>query len=250
MIPKKIHYCWFGRGPRPELAEKCIASWRKFLPDYEIIEWNEDNFDVRQTPYISAAYDARKFAFVSDFARFVILEREGGLYFDTDVEVIAPLDAIVAAGAFMGCERPWKKGMTPESLSVAPGLGLGVEAHHPLYKEIIDYYRGLTFENAEGAALPLSVVEHVTGILCRHGLRSTGEIQQVEGINIYPADYFCPISIDDFGLRTTPRTVSIHHYAASWKPRRHQLKRKLQRLLGPTVTSAIIKLKDIVLRRK
>ena len=104
MIPKKIHYCWFGRNPLPESALKCIESWRKYLPDYEIIEWNEDNFDVNSIPYTQQAYAARKYAFVSDYARFKILYEHGGLYFDTDVEVIKPMDDIVADGPFMGFE--------------------------------------------------------------------------------------------------------------------------------------------------
>lgn len=104
MIPKIIHYCWFGRGPLPELAQKCIASWKKYLPDYEIKEWNEDNFDVNIIPYTAEAYQAKKYAFVSDYARFWIMYHYGGIYFDTDVEVIRPMDDIVANGNFMGFE--------------------------------------------------------------------------------------------------------------------------------------------------
>ena len=124
MIPKIIHYCWFGRNPLPESAQKCIASWRKFFPDYEIVEWNEDNFDVRSIPYTAQAYDAKKYAFVSDYARFKILYEHGGIYFDTDVEVIRPFDDILARGAFMGYEIDPKEGDITGY--VAPGLGLGV----------------------------------------------------------------------------------------------------------------------------
>ena len=123
MIPKVIHYCWFGRNPLPSLAIKCIESWRKYLPDYEIKEWNEDNFDVNIIPYTQEAYQVGKYAFVSDYARFWILYKYGGLYFDTDVEVIKPMDDIIARGPFMGCE----KDVSDTSVaSVAPGLGLGV----------------------------------------------------------------------------------------------------------------------------
>lgn len=104
MIPKKIHYCWFGRKPLPESAKKCIASWKKFFHDYEIIEWNEDNYDVNKIPYIQQAYEAKKYAFVSDYARFDVLYQYGGVYFDTDVEVIRPFEDILEKGAFMGCE--------------------------------------------------------------------------------------------------------------------------------------------------
>ena len=104
MIPKKIHYCWFGRNPLPDSALRCIASWKKYLPDYEILEWNEDNFDVNSIQYIAQAYKVKKYAFVSDYARFKILYEHGGLYFDTDVEVIKPMEEIVSRGPFLGFE--------------------------------------------------------------------------------------------------------------------------------------------------
>ena len=130
MIPKVIHYCWFGGNPLPASAKKCIASWRKYLPDYEIKEWNESNFDVNIIPYTAEAYKAKKYAFVSDYARFWIFYKYGGLYFDTDVEVIKNMDDIIAKGPFMGCENEAKAGATPVQLGVAPGLGL--------YGEILD----------------------------------------------------------------------------------------------------------------
>ena len=131
-IPKKIQYCGFGGNPLPEFAKKCIESWRKFLPDYEIIEWNEQNYDVHKIPYISQAYNAKKFAFVSDYARFDILYEHGGLYFDTDVEVIKPFDELVEKGAFAGVEFPGK---------LNAGLGLASSAASPIYKEILDSYK-------------------------------------------------------------------------------------------------------------
>lgn len=139
MIPKVINYCWFGGNPLPASAQKCIASWRKYLPDYEIKEWNESNFDVNIIPYTAEAYKAKKYAFVSDYARFWILYRYGGLYFDTDVEVIRNMDDIIANGAFMGLEKK-QAGATPTQLGVAPGLGLGVNPGLGLYKELLDVY--------------------------------------------------------------------------------------------------------------
>ena len=105
MIPKIIHYCWFGGNPLPKDAQECLSSWKKYLPDYEIKVWNESNFDVNCCPYVKGAYEQRKFAFVSDYARFWVLYKEGGLYFDTDVEVIRNVDHIIAAGNFMGIEK-------------------------------------------------------------------------------------------------------------------------------------------------
>ena len=143
MIPKIIHYCWFGRNPLPELALRCIESWKKFLPDYEIKEWNEDNFDVNIIPYTAQAYKAKKYAFVSDYARFWILYQYGGVYFDTDVEVIKPMEEFIKQGSFMGCEN----GADGGGLRVAPGLGLGVESGSELYKEILDKYASFSFYN-------------------------------------------------------------------------------------------------------
>ena len=145
MIPKVIHYCWFGRNPLPSLAIKCIESWRKYLPDYEIKEWNEDNFDVNIIPYTQEAYQVGKYAFVSDYARFWILYKYGGLYFDTDVEVIKPMDDIIARGPFMGCEKDVSDTSVASvapglGLGVNPGLGLGVNPGLGLYKEIFEMY--------------------------------------------------------------------------------------------------------------
>ena len=166
MIPKIIHYCWFGRNPLPVLAQKCIASWKKYLPDYEIKEWNEDNFDVNIIPYTAEAYAQKKYAFVSDYARFWILYRYGGIYFDTDVEVIRPIDDIIARGNFMGFEtdpNP-KKGNASEG-SVAPGLGLGVTPGLGLMKKMLDYYDGKHFVLEANASEQITVVDICTEVL-------------------------------------------------------------------------------------
>ena len=143
MIPKIIHYCWFGRNPLPDSAQKCIASWRKFMPDYEIKAWNEDNFDVNIIPYTQQAYEAKKYAFVSDYARFWILYHEGGLYFDTDVEVVKSFDDILERGAFMGLEIDGTKKGT--KVAINPGLGLGAEAGMPIYLEILNVFANLDY---------------------------------------------------------------------------------------------------------
>ena len=141
MIPKIIHYCWFGRNPLPELAQKCIASWKKYLPDYEIKEWNEDNFDVNIIPYTAEAYAQKKYAFVSDYARFWIQHKYGGIYFDTDVEVIRPIDDIIARGNFMGFETdPNSEKGDASNASVNPGLGLGVAPGLGVIIKLLDYY--------------------------------------------------------------------------------------------------------------
>lgn len=238
MIPKIIHYCWFGRGPKPALAEKCIASWRKYLPDYEIKEWNEDNFDVNGIPYASEAYRAHKYAFVSDYARFWILYNYGGLYFDTDVELIKSLDDMVYCGNFMcvednGLDHSQKtRPLNHKEFLVNPGLGLGAEPHLPIYKEMLENYRQSHFILPNGRMNNDNVVSRMSRILYAHGMRIMDKIQVVNSIYIYPKDWMCPIRITDGKIRITANTVSIHHYAASWTSPTHRFLRKLLLRLG------------------
>lgn len=176
MIPKVIHYCWFGRNPLPPLAIKCIESWRKYLPDYEIKEWNEDNFDVNIIKYTKEAYKAKKYAFVSDYARFWILYNYGGLYFDTDVEILKPMNEIIVRGSFMGCENKANDMSTTSiksglELGVNPGLGLGVTPGHGLYKEILDIYANLHFIKDDGSLNMRTVVDYTTELLCEQGIK-------------------------------------------------------------------------------
>lgn len=242
MIPKKIHYCWFGRGPLPELARKCIASWRKYLPEYEIKEWNEDNFDVHCIPYCSEAYDAGKYAFVSDYARFKILYEYGGLYFDTDVEVIKAMDDIISRGPFMGCERDADT-VKGDGAAVAPGLGLGVNPGLGLYKEILELYETLHFIGADGTMNLKTVVQYTTEVLCKHGLKHVGDVQFVDGIFVYPKEYFNPMEFVN-QVCITPNTCSIHHYAGTWLPWNKRMKKRVQKILGKRITSWCVRLKS------
>ena len=209
MIPKVIHYCWFGRNPLPESAIKCINSWRKYFPDFEIKEWNEDNFDVNIIPYTKEAYKAKKYAFVSDYARMWILYHFGGLYFDTDVEVIKSMDDIVERGPFMGIEVDANR---EEYQQVNPGLGLGVNPGLGLYKEILDYYAPLHFLYEDGSLNQVSSVKHTTNVLIKNGLKQKNELQQVSGVWIYPRDYFNPLDDNTGKLVITENTRSIHWY--------------------------------------
>lgn len=207
MIPKTINYCWFGGKEKPKSITKCIESWKKFCPQYEIIEWNEDNFDLQCCDYVKEAAGGKKWAFVSDYARFWILYNYGGVYLDTDVEMIKPLHQIVANGPFMGCEEIGK---------VNPGLGMAAEPKMKIFKEILDYYSTQHFLHKNGVENEETVVTKVTNILIRHGLKNKNVIQKVAGILIYPTAYFSPIDYRTKEKNMTTNTVMIHHYAASW----------------------------------
>lgn len=210
MIPKIIHYCWFGRKPLPELALKCIASWKKFFPNHEIKEWNEDNFNINQTPYSAEAYKCGKFAFVSDYARFKIMYEYGGIYFDTDVEVIKPMEAILARGPFFGMEAS-----NTDSLC-APGLGFAGPPKLHIYKKMIDLYETTNFIRPNGHYNLKTVVDFFSELLQKEGFSSKNNSIIFNGIYFYPPEYFCPINYYTGEKNITPNTHTIHHYAASW----------------------------------
>ncbi len=235
MLPKIIHYCWFGGNPLPELAKKCIASWKLFFPDYEIKEWNERNYDVSKIPYIAQAYEAKKYAFVSDYARFDILYQYGGIYFDTDVEVIKPFDEILKRGAFAGVECAG---------ALAAGLGIASPAASPIYREILASYDSSEFLYKNGSMNLTTVVDRVSDIFTKYGFTTTNNIQTVEGITIYPAEYFCPIDPKTGILNITDKTLTIHHYAATWtiplRKKYMEIRSKLAKKIGIKVTKIIL----------
>lgn len=241
MIPKIIHYCWFGGNPLPRSAIKFIESWRRFFPDYEIKEWNEDNYDVNSIPYTRQAYEAKKYAFVSDYARFKILYEHGGLYFDTDVEVIRSMDDIVANGPFMGFEMDYND--ENHGIAVAPGLGLGAYTGMDIYRIILDKYSKLSFFEPDGKLNTTTVVTYTTNILLQNGLENTSKIQNIGGIYIYPKEYFAPKDYTTGKLTITQNTRTIHHYDSSWHTPYEKIKEKIAKLLGPKLRSVILFIK-------
>ncbi len=224
-IPKTIHYCWFGRGELTPLAKKCIASWRQYFPDYEIKEWNEENFDVNSLPYTADAYKAGKYAFVSDYARFWVLYHYGGVYFDTDVEVIRPMDDVLEKGPFMGFE------LLGECPAVNPGLGLAAMPGMFLYMTILNQFERIPFLTDNGSLNPYTMIPMITDLLKEQGLAGNGKIEPVAGINIYPPDWFNPFDDATGRLRKTDNTRTIHWFAKSWLPAEPVWKTKAKRLL-------------------
>ena len=225
MIPKIIHCCWFGRSELSPLAQKCIASWRKYLPDYEIKIWNEDNFDVNQIPYTQQAYRCKKYAFVSDYARFKILYDNGGIYFDTDVEVIRSMDEIVSQAPYMGVEtESYALYEKIFSCSVNPGLGLASPPQHPFFKDMMDLYKMLDFEKDKKDYALKTITQYTSEMLQRKGwIPQKGVITKIDDITIFPKQYFNPFSSKTGSFEITDSTYSIHHYASSWLTSRQKL---------------------------
>ena len=225
MIPKKIHYCWFGKNPKPKLAEKCIASWKRYCPDYEIIEWNEDNFDVDKYPYAKYCLENKKYACMSDFVRLVVIAEHGGIYFDTDVELIRNPDQLLENEAFYGFEN---------NEYVASGLGFGAEKNQITVLKMLEEYKSLEEEN--GAFMFKGCPVLNTDALIKLGLRRNGIEQEVAGAHIFPAEYFNPFEDATGILKLTDNTFSIHWFAKSWMSKRKiirsKLTRPLHRLLG------------------
>ena len=217
MIPKIIHYCWFGRGEKPELAQKCIASWKKYMPDYEIIEWNEDNFDIHRNGYTEMCYLQKKYAFLSDYVRLLVVEEHGGIYFDTDVEVLKSFDGLRNHKAFFGFEN---------DQYIASGLGFGAEQHADVMKQMVDAYEPyLSGENGVTGCPALN-----TEAVVKCGAKADGTLQDLNGVVIYPKDYFNPLNNNTGVLTLTDNTYSIHWYSMSWGSRRMIVQSKVTRV--------------------
>ena len=207
-IPKILHYCWFGGKPKPPLAEKCIRSWRKFCPDFEIREWNESNFDLEQVPaYVRQAYEAGRWAFVTDYVRLRALTEVGGVYLDTDVEIVRPLDPFLKHEAFAGFEHLER---------VQTGV-LACRKGFPLFQEFLAYYDTAVFRRPDGSMDTTTNVEILTGICRKKGLVFNDAFQVVDGLAVYPREVFCPVDYDTMKLKKTRKTVTIHWFSGSWQ---------------------------------
>lgn len=209
MIPKSIHYCWFGRNPKPKLAKKCIKSWKKYCPDYEIIEWNEDNFDISSAPlYVRQAYEAKKWAFVSDYVRLHAMVKYGGVYMDTDVELLKPIDNFLHHHAFSGFE---------DDIHVPTGI-MGCEKNYTLFRKFLQHYDNECFLLPSGEYNMLTNVFIITSTLQKSGLIPNNSYQEIDGFALYPKDYFCPYENNEGRLKITHNTVAIHWFTGSWLP--------------------------------
>ena len=222
-IPKVIHYCWFGKGEMPKLAEKCIKSWKKYCPDYEIICWNEDNFDLTQNRYMKEAYEAGKWAFVSDWARLKIIYDHGGIYFDTDVEVIKPIDELILNHGFMGFDE---KGI------VATGLGFGAEQGNAIIGAFLKDYDDISFVREDGSYDLTPCPDRNTATLKALGMDLDNKHQEFMDMLFLPAEYLCPMDYYTGKKTITKNTYSIHHYSASWTSKVTKRTTRIKRIIG------------------
>ena len=207
MIPKIVHFCWFGNNPKTKLAKKCIASWKKYLPEYKFIEWNESNFDVNQHPFTQEAYQAKKYAFVTDYVRLFILKEYGGIYMDTDVEVIKNLDCFLHHKAFSGFE---------DSIHIPTGI-IGSEKNGAWVSLMLEYYNNRHFLMADGSLDTTTNVKIMTNMLKKQGFIPNDTLQDIQGnVTFYPHDYFCPIDCCTKKIKKTKNTYTIHYFAGSW----------------------------------
>ena len=207
LIPKIIHYCWFGKKTIPDKYKRWMDSWKRFCPDYEIKEWNESNYDISKNHYMRQAYECEKWGFVPDYARLDIIFNNGGIYLDTDVEIIAGLDELLYQDGFAGFET--------EEL-VALGLGFGAVPGLAIIKEMMEFYENQNFINEDKSLNMTASPRLQTEVLLKHGLKQNGEYQIVDGLTIYPEKMFCGKNVSTRRIKLKSYTKSIHHYDASW----------------------------------
>lgn len=205
MIPKKIHYCWFGRGNMPELSLRCIDSWKKYCPDYELVLWNEDNFDVAGNAYVKEAYEAKKYAFVTDYVRLYAMYTYGGIYMDTDVEVKQSLDSFLMHRAFSGFENYH---------DIPTGI-MACEKDFPDFGRLLSFYDHVHFINKDGSYNMTTNVETITQYYEKKGLIRDDTFQTIDGFTLYPRVFFCPRK-EDITSSFNETIYTVHHMAGSW----------------------------------
>lgn len=217
-IPKIIHYVWFGENSLSELAQKCLESWKKYCPDYEIVCWNESNFDIEYNDFVKEAYNEKKWAFVSDVVRLYALVNYGGIYMDTDVEVIKSLDSLLSYDAVSGFESP---------VQIQTGL-MACKKGHPFFKELLHDYDRKHFIKNDGTYDDVANVIAITKMALKYGLVQNNQLQTVKGFTLLPRDYLCPLNYETRELNITENTYCIHYFSGSWMTEEQKCRIKLQ----------------------
>lgn len=222
MIPKIINYCWFGGSDLPKEAKKCIETWKKHCPDYQIIEWNESNFDIHCHPFVESAYKAKAWAFVSDYARLKIIYDNGGIYLDTDVKLLKNIDFLLKNKMYVGIEQ--------QDNLCNTGLGFGACFHHPVVKQMLEKYDHLCYSDdiKEKIACPYlndSVIKKI-------GYRLSNKVENIDNVTIYPPQYIDPVAPGNTRNLLNSESFSMTLYSASWTSNSNKLKRKIFNLIG------------------
>lgn len=220
LIPKKIHYMWFGSKTLPKALQKCVESWEKLCPDYEIIRWDESNYDLNTNPYMKRAYELKQWGFIPDYARLDILFQHGGIYLDTDVELIRNLDELLYQSAFTSTEK-WRV--------VNIGGCTGAVPKHPAIKSILDFRENVKFENLDGSLNRMASGYYDTLPFLNEGYQLNGINQCVNGMNIYTFDYFHPYDYVSGEMVLSKNTFSIHHFNGGWLDEKTKLLNKKAR---------------------
>ena len=234
MIPKIIHYCWFGRNEMPEQYQNYIKTWKMFCPGYKIIEWNEDNFNVESIPYVSEAYKSKKYAFVTDYVRLYALDSIGGIYMDTDVEVLKNLDCFLSEKGFSGFER----------INAVPTGIMGAEKGNHFINKLLCQYDGLHFVGENGCYDETTNVKRITDTAMELGLVLNNKKQTIDDFTFYPTEYFCPKSSRTLEIKCTQNSYTIHHFAGSWDTN-NKFRKTIKRTLPTWVLKIIVKLMDL-----
>ncbi|HAO07959.1 MAG TPA: glycosyl transferase [Chryseobacterium sp.] len=241
MIPKIIHYCWFGKGEKSPLIKRCIDSWKKFCPEYQIIEWNETNFDIHSSKYCKEAYENKMWAFVSDYARLKIIYENGGIYLDTDVELLRNLDFLLDDTFFCGFEL---------NTAINTGIGFGAVINSKIAKKMLDEYGGISFVEESGRFNKTPCTFYNSNALIKEGAVLNNTFQTREDFTIYPTDFFSPKSYETGIVKRTSNTVSIHHFTSSWEDDKSLRKKHYQHLIcklfGEIIGQKIILIIDTV----
>lgn len=224
-MDKVLHYCWFGRGDLPAVVQKCMETWKVQCPDYRVVRWDEDSFDITSHPYVKHAYEARKFAFVSDYVRLWALVEHGGIYLDTDVEVLKPLDDLLELPAFSGFERP----------DVVPTAIMGSEKGHHAMVDLLHYYDGRSFLDERGQPDLTPNVVPITDYYVSHGLVLNNTFQVVQDTTFYPKSVFCPKDYGTGKIELAPESRTIHHFAGSWLTPKARVSMRAYRFLARLV---------------
>lgn len=226
-IPKVIHYCWFGKGKKPDLIKECLSNWHTILDDYEIVEWNEENFDVFQHPYVKEAYEAKKYAFVSDYVRLYALYNFGGIYLDTDVKIYKKFDDLLHHNSFWGLEQE----------NYIATSTIGAKKNNPLIKIFFEEYQNATFLNSDGSYKQLTNVAIISKIMRNLGLVQKGNYLEIEGVAVvYPQVYFSPYDYVNIRHLEDDRTYTKHYFFKSWlsskEKRNYYLKKNIAKIIS------------------